>query len=73
MQYSNSQRNPRAANRLNGIGRTRGIAVLLITHEMDIAEHATRIMSCRDGRVQADRAVTNRRLASEEMSQLAAA
>jgi putative ABC transport system ATP-binding protein len=49
------------------LNRTRGITVLLITHEMDIAEHATRIMSFRDGRVLTDRPVTNRRLAAEEM------
>jgi len=47
---------------------SRGITVLLITHEMDIAEHATRIMSFRDGRVLTDRPVTNRRMAAEEMS-----
>jgi len=47
---------------------SRGITVLLITHEMDIAEHATRIMSFRDGRVLTDRPVTNRRIAAEEMS-----
>ena len=46
---------------------SRGITVLLITHEMDIAEHATRIMSFRDGRVLTDRPVTNRRIAAEEM------
>ena len=48
----------------------RGITVLLITHEMDIAEHATRIISFRDGVVQTDRAVSHRRLAAEEMSSL---
>ena len=49
------------------MNRTRGITVLLITHEMDIAEHATRIMSFRDGRILTDRPVTRRRLAAEEM------
>jgi putative ABC transport system ATP-binding protein len=49
------------------LNETRGITVLLITHEMDIAEHATRIMSFRDGRVLIDRAVTRRRLAATEM------
>jgi putative ABC transport system ATP-binding protein len=49
------------------LNATRGITVLLITHEMDIAEHATRIMSFRDGKVLTDRQVTNRRLAAEEM------
>ena len=52
------------------LNRTRGITVLLITHEMDIAEHATRIISFRDGRIQADRAVSHRRLAADEISHL---
>jgi putative ABC transport system ATP-binding protein len=49
------------------LNQTRGITVLLITHEMDIAEHATRIMSFRDGKVQTDRVVTHRRVAADEM------
>jgi putative ABC transport system ATP-binding protein len=49
------------------LNRTRGITVLLITHEMDIAEHAARVMSFRDGRILTDRPVTRRRLAAEEM------
>ena len=49
------------------LNQTRGITVLLITHEMDIAEHATRIMSFRDGGVLTDRPVTQRRLAADEM------
>jgi putative ABC transport system ATP-binding protein len=52
---------------------TRGITVLLITHEMDIAEHATRVMSFRDGLVRSDEAVIHRRLAAEEMSDRALA
>ena len=50
------------------LNQSRGITVLLITHEMDIAEHATRIMSFRDGRILTDRPVTHRRIAAEEMS-----
>jgi putative ABC transport system ATP-binding protein len=46
----------------------RGITVLLITHEMDIAEHATRIMAVRDGLIRTDRRVDHRRLAAEEIS-----
>ncbi len=33
----------------------RGITVLLITHEMDIAEYGTRLVRFRDGRIQIDR------------------
>jgi len=39
----------------------RGITVLLITHEQDIAEYGTRIVQFRDGQVIADRAVATRR------------
>jgi putative ABC transport system ATP-binding protein len=46
----------------------RGITVLLITHEMDIAEYGTRIVTFRDGQVVADRPVTRRRDATEELS-----
>jgi putative ABC transport system ATP-binding protein len=55
------------------LNETRGITVLLITHEMDIAEHATRIMTVRDGRIQSDRKVEQRRFAARELLQPAAA
>jgi putative ABC transport system ATP-binding protein len=48
----------------------RGITVLLITHEHDIAEYGTRIVQFRDGQVVADRAVTHRRFAHEELAAL---
>ena len=48
----------------------RGITVLLITHEHDIAEYGTRIIACRDGHVVSDRAVERRRSAEEELSAL---
>lgn len=38
-----------------------GISIALITHEMDIAEHAKRIVMLRDGEIVADQAVGNRR------------
>ena len=48
----------------------RGITVLLITHEHDIAEYGTRIVSCRDGLIVSDRPVGSRRLAEEELRML---
>ena len=48
----------------------RGITVLLITHEMDIAEYGTRLVRFRDGRIQIDQKVTNRRDASKELAAL---
>ncbi len=52
------------------LNRERGITVLLITHEMDIAEYGTRVVSFRDGHVVADKPVTRRRLAQEELAAL---
>jgi putative ABC transport system ATP-binding protein len=48
----------------------RGITVLLITHEHDIAEYGTRIIRCRDGHIVADQAVANRRRADDELRAL---
>ena len=48
----------------------RGITVVLITHEMDIAEHGTRLVKFRDGRIQIDQQIPNRRMASEELKHL---
>ncbi len=48
----------------------RGITVVLITHEMDIAEHATRIVRFRDGKIQTDAPVTKRKMARDELAKL---
>jgi putative ABC transport system ATP-binding protein len=50
----------------------RGITVVLITHEMDIAEHGTRVVKFRDGRIQVDQQIdpSVRRLAGEELKTL---
>jgi putative ABC transport system ATP-binding protein len=53
------------------LNRERGITVLLITHEQDIAEYGTRIVTFRDGLVVADKAVAERRMARDEMAALA--
>ena len=52
------------------LNRERGITVLLITHEMDIAEYGTRLFRFRDGRVVADQKVVHRRNADEELAAL---
>src|SRR5207237_9069289 len=49
------------------------ITIVLITHELDIAEYATRIVSFRDGLVVGDRPVARRRLAHDELAALPAA
>ena len=48
----------------------RGITVLLITHERDIAEYGTRMISCRDGHIVSDQHVPHRRQAEEELRAL---
>src|SRR5215813_13576212 len=52
------------------LNRERGITVVLITHEIDIAEYGTRIVSFRDGLVVGDKAVAKRRLAQDELAAL---
>jgi len=55
------------------LNQERGITVVLITHEMDIAEYGTRTVTFRDGQVVADRAVARRRIADAELAALPAA
>ncbi len=55
------------------LNRERGITVLLITHEHDIAEYGTRTVAFRDGVVISDRANARRRLAGDELAALPAA
>ena len=50
----------------------RGITVLLITHEQDIAEYGTRIIAFRDGRIVSDNSNASRRMADVEMAALPA-
>jgi putative ABC transport system ATP-binding protein len=52
------------------LNRDRGITVVLITHEMDIAEYGTRVVSFRDGLVVADKSLSRRRIAHEELAGL---
>ena len=52
------------------LNRERGITIVLITHEMDIAEHGTRLVRFRDGRIQVDQKVLRRRNAAEELAAL---
>jgi putative ABC transport system ATP-binding protein len=46
----------------------RHITVVLVTHEPDIAEYATRIIGFRDGRVRLDQPAARRRFATEELT-----
>jgi putative ABC transport system ATP-binding protein len=48
----------------------RGLTIVLVTHEHDIAEYAMRIVSFLDGRVRTDRQVASRRVASVDLEAL---
>ena len=45
----------------------RGLTIMLVTHEHDIAEYGTRIVGFRDGRVKLDHPVETRRNAADEL------
>jgi putative ABC transport system ATP-binding protein len=55
------------------LNQERGITVVLITHESDIAEYGTRTVLFRDGQVVADRVVGRQRNAQDELAALPAA
>ncbi len=51
---------------LNG----RGITIVMVTHELDIAHYAKRIIVMRDGLIREDRVVTNRVRSEDEIARL---
>jgi putative ABC transport system ATP-binding protein len=53
------------------LNQSDGLTIVLVTHEADIAEYASRIVSFRDGVIREDRPVANRRDAARELEQLA--
>jgi putative ABC transport system ATP-binding protein len=55
---------------LQRLNREQGLTVLLITHEHDIAEYATRVVTVRDGRVLSDEPVARQREAGAELRAL---
>ena len=57
---------------LQRLNRDKGITIILITHEHDIAEYGHRVITFRDGRVVSDEAVTSRRDAAAELASLPA-
>ena len=48
----------------------RGITILLITHEVEIAEYGTRLVRFRDGRIQLNQPIAHRRNATTELAAL---
>jgi putative ABC transport system ATP-binding protein len=55
---------------LQRLNRDQGLTIVLVTHEPDIAEYGTRIVSFRDGRVRADEPVRRRRVAADDLTRL---
>ena len=53
------------------LNRDRGLTIVLVTHERDIAEYGTRIVGFRDGRVRTDEPVAARRSAAIDLQRLA--
>ena len=47
-----------------------GITILIVTHEPDVAQYATRIVEVRDGRIRRDHPVDQRRNAAEDLRHL---
>src|ERR1044072_7599844 len=52
------------------LNRDRGITLVLVTHEPDIAEYADRVIVFKDGKIKKDYQVENPRDASEELRNL---
>jgi putative ABC transport system ATP-binding protein len=57
---------------LQRLNTERGLTILLVTHEHDIAEYATRLVVFRDGRIRSDQPVPHRRTASADLSLMSA-
>ena len=54
------------------LNRERGITLVLVTHENDIAEYATRVVVFKDGKIKKDYQVEDQRDAAEELRNLPA-
>jgi putative ABC transport system ATP-binding protein len=52
------------------LNEERGLSIVLVTHESDIAEYGTRMIGFRDGRVRLDHPVAHRRRAGDELARL---
>lgn len=54
------------------LNREMGITLVLVTHELDIAQYAQRVVVFRDGKINSDYAIEEQRDASEELKNLPA-
>ncbi|HWQ52717.1 MAG TPA: ABC transporter ATP-binding protein [Bryobacteraceae bacterium] len=57
-------------NLFQELNRERGITIVLVTHETDIAEYAKRMVVMRDGRIVRDQPIERRRDATAELAAL---
>ena len=54
------------------LNRERGITLVLVTHETDIAQYADRVIVFKDGKIKSDYQIENPRDAAEELKNLPA-
>ncbi|HZN09622.1 MAG TPA: hypothetical protein VFB65_22695, partial [Pyrinomonadaceae bacterium] len=52
------------------LNRERGITLVLVTHEPDIAQYADRVVVFKDGKIKSDYQVQDKRDATEELKNL---
>jgi putative ABC transport system ATP-binding protein len=52
------------------LNRERGITLVLVTHELDIAQYAQRVIVFKDGKIKSDQPVPDQRDAAEELKNL---
>jgi putative ABC transport system ATP-binding protein len=52
------------------LNQERGLTLVLVTHEKEIAEYGTRIVTFRDGRIRSDEPVRQRRTAATELERI---
>ena len=52
------------------LNKEKGITVVLVTHEPDIAHYSNRIIQFKDGHIMLDEAVTNPRNADQELAEM---
>jgi putative ABC transport system ATP-binding protein len=52
------------------LNRERGITLVLVTHEPDIAQYAKRVVVFKDGKIKKDYQIEDQRDASEELRNL---
>ena len=52
------------------LNRERGITLILVTHEHDIADYADRVIVFKDGKIKKDYAIEEPRNAAEELQQM---